>query len=51
MYAVKVFHGYISKNGRRTRDKNMIKQFENPREAERFADKIGGMVKKLENIE
>ncbi|MDN6639286.1 MAG: hypothetical protein L0L10_00750 [Tetragenococcus sp.] len=52
MYVVKVFHGYISKNGYRTRDKtptNLL-VFPTKKESENFADKIGGRVKKLEEI-
>ncbi|GMG61369.1 hypothetical protein TEHAB4_11160 [Tetragenococcus halophilus] len=52
MYVVKVFHGYISKEGRRTRDKtprNLL-EFYTKKDSEKFADKIGGRVKKLEEI-
>ncbi|MBO0439177.1 hypothetical protein [Candidatus Enterococcus ikei] len=45
MYAVKVLHGYISKDGQRTRDKNLARIFKNKNYAEKFADKIGGRVK------
>lgn len=52
MYVVKVFHGYITKDGRRTRDKTPTKLlvFYNKQESENFANKIGGRVKKLEEI-
>ncbi|GEN91454.1 hypothetical protein LQF61_11255 [Tetragenococcus koreensis] len=52
MYVVKVFHGYIAKDGRRTRDKtptNLL-LFPTKKESENFADRIGGRVKKLEEI-
>ncbi|MEI5991256.1 hypothetical protein [Enterococcus crotali] len=45
MYAVKVLHGYIGKDGQRTRDKNRVRLFPNKNYAEKFADKIGGRVK------
>ncbi|MBO0470756.1 hypothetical protein JZO66_09370 [Enterococcus sp. DIV0242_7C1] len=47
MYAVKVLHGYISKDGQRTRDKNQARVFGDKRFAEKFADKIGGRVKEF----
>jgi hypothetical protein len=47
MYAVKVLHGYISKEGQRTRDKTCAKIFTTKNYAEAFADKIGGRVKNL----
>ncbi len=52
MYVVKVFHGYISKDGRRTRDKSLDKLllFSNRKDSEAFADKIGGRVKKVEDL-
>lgn len=52
MYVVKVFHGYISKDGRRTRDKrpDNLLLFSDKKQSEAFANKIGGRVKKLEEI-
>ncbi|MBL1227839.1 hypothetical protein IW492_01165 [Enterococcus sp. BWB1-3] len=47
MYTVKVLHGYISTNGRRTRDKECARRFKDMRQAEMFAEKIGGRVKEL----
>lgn len=49
MYAVKVFHGYIDKEGHRTRDKslNNLLLFTSRKESEAFAFKIGGLVKKM----
>ena len=37
MYAIKFFHGYLTADGKRTREK----------EAQKLADKIGGRVKKI----
>jgi nitrous oxide reductase accessory protein NosL len=51
MYAVKVLHGYITNEGRRTRDKESAKFFENEKLAAQFADKIGGRVKKIDDIQ
>jgi hypothetical protein len=50
MYVVKVFHGYITKNGQRTRDKSPDKLllFQDKKQSQAFADKIGGHVKRLE---
>ncbi len=48
MYAVKVMHGYISREGQRTRDKQSVKVFEDKKIADQFADKIGGRVKKIQ---
>ncbi|MCD5003447.1 hypothetical protein IV487_13335 [Enterococcus saccharolyticus] len=52
MYVVKVFHGYIAKNGQRTRDKSpeQLLLFPDKKQSEAFADKVGGRVKKLEEI-
>ena len=47
MYAVKVLHGYITKEGRRTRDKQSAIIFSDKKVAMQFADKIGGRVKKM----
>ncbi|MGX7138760.1 hypothetical protein RV15_GL002196 [Enterococcus silesiacus] len=47
MYAVKVLHGYIGKDGQRTRDKKRVRIFFNKHYAEKFADRIGGRVKEL----
>ncbi|GGC98455.1 hypothetical protein [Enterococcus wangshanyuanii] len=47
MYAVKVLHGYISKDGQRTRDKNRARVFVDKNYAEKFANKIGGRVKEF----
>lgn len=53
MYVVKVFHGYIDKTGHRTRDKSPEKLlvFKDRASSEKFANKIGGRVKKLEELE
>ncbi len=53
MYAIKVFHGYISKDGQRTREKSPEKLliFNDRKQSEAFADKIGGRVKKLEKTQ
>ncbi|MDA9470056.1 hypothetical protein [Enterococcus sp. 5H] len=48
MYAVKFLHGYITKDGKRTRNKKIALTFEVKREAELFANRIGGRVKKIE---
>lgn len=50
MYVIKVFHGYISKDGQRTREKSPDKLliFNDRKQSEAFADKIGGRVKKLQ---
>ncbi|MGX7131245.1 MULTISPECIES: hypothetical protein [Enterococcus] len=50
MYAVKVFHGYIAKDGHRTRDKSPEKLmiFSDKRQSELFAQRIGGRVKQIE---
>lgn len=49
MYAIKIFHGYLSADGKkRTRDKSNIKLFRNKKDAEHIAFKIGGRVKKIE---
>ncbi|HIY57318.1 MAG TPA: hypothetical protein H9829_03825 [Candidatus Tetragenococcus pullicola] len=52
MYVVKVFHGYISKDGHRTREKapDKLLIFTNRKDSEAFADKIGGRVKKVEDL-
>lgn len=47
MYAVKVLHGYITQTGVRTRNKGQAKVFQHKQEAQSFADKIGGRVKKI----
>lgn len=48
MYAVKVLHGYIGKDGQRTRDKSHVRIFLSKNYAKKFADKIGGRVKELD---
>ncbi|SFH65428.1 hypothetical protein [Pisciglobus halotolerans] len=47
MYAIKIFHGYLTVTGARTRDKSSALTYTCKKEAERFADKIGGRVKKI----
>ncbi|OTN75675.1 MULTISPECIES: hypothetical protein [unclassified Enterococcus] len=47
MYAIKIFHGYLTPQGKRTRDKSIALTYKRKEEAERFADKIGGRVKKI----
>ncbi len=48
MYAVKVLHGYIGRDGQRTRDKKSVRIFQTKNYAKKFADKIGGRVKELD---
>jgi hypothetical protein len=52
MYVVKVLHGYITKDGRRTREKKLdnLMLFHDRKKSEQFADKIGGRVKKLSTL-
>lgn len=52
MYVVKVFHGYISKDGQRTRDKSAdnLLLFNDKKQSEIFADKVGGRVKKIDAV-
>lgn len=52
MYVVKVFHGYIDKTGHRTRDKSSdnLLVFPDRKSSEEFANKIGGRVKRLEEV-
>lgn len=47
MYVVKVLHGYITTDGKRTRDKKIAKRYKSKETAEKFAHLIGGRVKKL----
>ncbi|MFV0557887.1 MAG: hypothetical protein ACK5MW_04530 [Enterococcus sp.] len=49
MYAIKVMHGYIAKDGGRTREKSPDKLlvFVDRKQSEAFAKSIGGHVKKL----
>jgi nitrous oxide reductase accessory protein NosL len=53
MYVVKVLHGYIGKDGRRTREKMPDKLwiFEDRKQSEAFAAKIGGRVKPLTEVD
>ncbi|MHC5227597.1 hypothetical protein ACYSNW_04870 [Enterococcus sp. LJL99] len=48
MYAIKVLHGYLTTDGKRTRNKKMAKRYKNKEAAEKFAHIIGGRVKKLD---
>jgi|AKZA01.1.fsa_nt_gi hypothetical protein len=48
MYVVKVLHGYITPTGCRTRLKSKARLFKCKADAEEFASKIGGRVKKIE---
>lgn len=52
MYVVKVLHGYIGKEGRRTREKDPEKLwiFQSKQESEQFAEKIGGRSKHVSKI-
>lgn len=48
MYAIKVMHGYLTTDGKRTRNKKMAKRYKNKETAEKFAYIIGGRVKKID---
>lgn len=48
MYAIKFFHGYLTPDGTRTRIKSAALLYNNKEEADRFADSVGGRVKKIE---
>lgn len=52
MYVVKVLHGYIGKEGQRTREKNpeKLRIFPNKQTADQFAEKIGGRSKQITQI-
>ena len=52
MYVIKVLHGYIGKDGRRTRENipDKLWVFEDRKQSEAFADKIGGRVKPLTEV-
>ena len=52
MYVIKDLHGYIGKDGRRTREKipDKLWVFEDRKQSEAFADKIGGRVKPLTEV-
>ena len=52
MYVVKVLHGYIDKEGQRTREKDPEKLwvFQSKQESDHFATKIGGRSKHLSKI-
>ena len=43
MYAIKFFHGYLTADGKRTRDKSGCLVYH----SQKLADKIGGRVKKI----
>jgi hypothetical protein len=47
MYVVKVLHGYITPTGCRTRLKSEARLFKCKDDAEKFASKIGGRVKRI----
>ncbi|MXS31581.1 hypothetical protein GTI64_02800 [Enterococcus faecalis] len=47
MYAIKFFHGYLTADGKRTRDKSGCLVYHSEKEAQKLADKIGGRVKKI----
>lgn len=53
MYVIKVMHGYIDVNGRRTRDKSHDKLmlFLDREHCEQLADQVGGRVKKLDHVD
>lgn len=48
MYAIKIFHGYVSKEGKRTHDMKKAKLYQQKEKAERLATIVGGVVKKIE---
>lgn len=48
MYAIKIFHGYLTKDGRRSLDKQEAKLYAKKDSAEKIADVLGGRVKKIE---
>ncbi|MFR2763123.1 MAG: hypothetical protein ACLTFU_14155, partial [Enterococcus avium] len=52
MYVVKVLHGYIDKEGQRTREKDPEKLwvFQSKQESDHFATKIGGRSKHISKI-
>ncbi|MDT2828367.1 MAG: hypothetical protein ACTJHK_01680 [Enterococcus viikkiensis] len=52
MYVVKVLHGYIGKEGQRTREKDPGKLlvFTSKQESDQFAEKIGGRSKHVSKI-
>lgn len=52
MYVVKVLHGYIGKEGQRTREKDPEKLwlFQSKQASEQFAEKIGGRSKHVSKI-
>ncbi|OFT76589.1 hypothetical protein HMPREF3146_06545, partial [Enterococcus sp. HMSC05C03] len=52
MYVVKVLHGYIDKEGQRTREKAPEKLwvFQSKQESDHFATKIGGRSKHISKI-
>lgn len=52
MYVVKVLHGYIGKEGQRTREKDPEKLwiFQSKQESEQFAKHIGGRSKHVSKI-
>ena len=47
MYAIKICHGYLTAEGKRPRDKTIALSYTCREDAERFANKIGGRVKKI----
>ena len=49
MYAIKFFI-YLTADGKRTRDKSGCLVYHSEKEAQKLADKIGGRVKKLDNL-
>ncbi len=50
MFAIKFFHGYLTPDGTRTRNKSAALLYNNKEDAQRFADSVGGRVKKLVNL-
>ncbi|MEG1503933.1 MULTISPECIES: hypothetical protein [Enterococcus] len=52
MYVVKVLHGYIGKEGQRTREKDPEKLwvFQSKQESDQFAEKIGGHSRHVSKI-
>lgn len=53
MYVIKVMHGYIDVNGRRTREKSHDKLmiFLDREQCEQLANQVGGRVRKLDNVD
>ncbi len=48
MYVIKIFHGYVSKEGKRTFDMEKVRLYHKKEKAEQLANIVGGLVKKIE---